>query len=309
MLVKDIDKRLDMRLVLRLRQTTDFFDATKNIGKTLPVFIFQNEGKTFMSTYFPKDTNGRSLELILRKFDAVELEGSFVTTSRINNVHDLALIKELIELPSVVLNRADMSNGFLNIFLRFHSNERGKISSILSEYTKDKENSRVEWLGPSPGITYIIDLINSQYPVSIVTFEIDDQDGSSMGLLGSDDSIAEVKGADQDGGLKSVLYGRKGSASTLPLEAEEVSRSDEVYSFSFENRFLSVVRERANDARIIRMRFFVKQLKGKVQASVFLPTSQVYDYYSILFDVERNEKNSLTVNNLLPYTQDVWDFI
>lgn len=309
MIVRDIDKRLDMRLVLRLRQTTEFFDATKMRSDTLPVFIFQNGEKTFLNTYFPKGKSRGNIDLVLRKFDAVEMEDSFVTTTRINNVHDLAIINELHDLPSVVLNRADMSNGYLNIFMRFHSNESRKVSSILSKYIEDKENSRVEWLGPSPGIIYIMNLINSEYPVSVVTFEIDDESGSSMGLLGSDDSIAEVKGADQNDGLRSILYGRRGSASTLPLQAEEVSRNDEVYSFSFENRFLSRVRERSNEARIIRMRFFVRQHKGRVQASVFLPTSQVYDYYTILFDVGKDFNDSLTVNYLLPYTEDVWDFI
>ena len=40
MLVRDIDRKLDMRVVLRLRQATDFFAATKDLGLTLPVFIY-----------------------------------------------------------------------------------------------------------------------------------------------------------------------------------------------------------------------------------------------------------------------------
>ena len=40
MLVRDIDRKLDMRLVLRVRQNTEFFSAIADIRTKLPVFIF-----------------------------------------------------------------------------------------------------------------------------------------------------------------------------------------------------------------------------------------------------------------------------
>lgn len=308
MKVKDIDKLLDMRLVLRLRQSTELFDATANISKPLPVFIYEDDGKMFMSTYFPKESDRKDLSLLLRKFEADEKEDSFVTTTRINNVKDLAIIGKLLDLPSMTLNRADMSSGFLNIYARFHSCNLGEVSHILSEYTSDLDNSRVEWLGPSPGIIQIMDLINSQYPVSLVTYEIKDDDNSSNCLSRAGNVLVEVKGTDSDNEFQSVLYAGTEREDKLPGGATRISPNEGVYRYTFSNRFLGIVRDRANRAHIIRMRFFVKPLNGKLEVSTFLPTSQVYEYYSILYDVERVESNSIVVKYLMPYSSVVWDF-
>jgi hypothetical protein len=42
---------------------------------------------------------------------------------------------------------------------------------------------------------------------------------------------------------------------------------------------------------------------------VFLPTASIYEYYSIIFDVARKTENRVVVRHLLPYTQDVWNFV
>lgn len=307
--VNDIDKHLDMRLVLRLRQDTELFSATANFSKPLPVFIYENEGKMFMSTYFPKQTDRNDMSLLLRKFEADEKEDSFVTTTRINNVKDLAIIRKLLDLPSMTLNRADISSGFLNVYARFHSCNLDEVSHILSEYTSDRANSRVEWLGPSPGIIQIMDLINSQYPISLVTYEISDDDNSPHSLSKAGNVLVEVKGADSESEFSSILYADPWEMDRLPEGTTKISPDERVHSFTFSNRFLGMVRDRSNRAHIIRMRFFVKPLNGKLEVSTFLPTSQVYEYYSILYDVARLEKNSIVVKYLMPYSSDLWDFI
>lgn len=311
MLIKDIDKRLDMRLILRLRQNTDLFRATAEVEKPLPVFIFDEGGKVFMNTYFPKSEKIKNLDLMVRKFEAVEMEGSFVTTTRINNVKDLAVIRKLLDLPSVILNRSDMSRGFLNLYIRFHSSQLEKISSLLSEYTSDRENSRIEWLGPSPGICGIMDIINAQYPISVVTYELDvTGDAGLLGLIVDLDVLAEVQGpSTDDGKFRSILYADKTRKQPLPEGLTEISADDDLYTFTLSNRFLEMVRDKSNSSHIVRMRFFVKPQEGKLQVTVFLPSSQVYEYYSILYGVARAENNKVVVRHLLPYSQEVWDFL
>ena len=172
MLVRDIDRKLDMRVILRVRQNTELFDLTREIKGKFPVFLFGRDGEIWMSTYFPKEIKSNKLEIALKKFRGIEKENSFVIDSRINNVKDLKIINKLMEIPSFIVNRSDMNNGFLNIYARFHSSQLSMISEDLSAYTEDVENSRVEWLGPNPGIIKTMDLINSEYPVSIVTYII-----------------------------------------------------------------------------------------------------------------------------------------
>ena len=89
MLVRDIDRKLDMRLVLRVRQNTEFFSAIADMRTKLPVFIYGRKGEAWMSTYFPRDSRNSKIDMLLSRFRAAEKEESFVVDTRINNVKDL----------------------------------------------------------------------------------------------------------------------------------------------------------------------------------------------------------------------------
>ena len=79
--------------------------------------------------------------------------------TRIKNTKDLAVIEKLTDLPSLVINRSDMSKGFFYVYARFHNSDLPMVSNLLSQYTPDKDNSRLEWLDPNHGIMKIADLV------------------------------------------------------------------------------------------------------------------------------------------------------
>ena len=311
MLIRDIDKKLDMRLVLKVRQSTELFHATSELGLKLPSYVYGVDGTAWISTYFPKNIKGNSVNLLLNKFNAVEKEDAYVVDSRINNVKDLAVVNKLMDLPSFVINRADISRGFLNIYSRFHSSDLENVSDLLAEYTSDLENSRVEWMGPSPGIMRTMDLINSEYPVSLVTYEfrldIDDRD---IAALAKDPGIiAELKNSEsRDGKLKLVVY----SENPEPLDMSgmrPISTHEGIYDLSFSSAFVSSVRDAANREHIMRLRYFIKPFDGKMRVSVFLPSASMYEYNSILYEMARKKDHNVAIRYLLPYTQDLWDFL
>lgn len=116
MLIKDIDQKLDMRLILRVRQDTELFSATMD-GKTkLPVFLYSKEDESWMSTYFPKALGNNRFDVMMKRFNAVEKDSAFVVDSRINNKKDLEIINNMMELSSFIVNRSDLYNGFLYIY-------------------------------------------------------------------------------------------------------------------------------------------------------------------------------------------------
>jgi hypothetical protein len=311
MLIRDIDKKLDMRLVLKVRQSTELFRATSELGMKLPAYVYGVDGTAWISTYFPKNIKGNSVSLLLNKFNALEKDESYVVDSRINNVEDLAVINKLMDLPSFVINRADISRGFLNIYSRFHSSDLEKVSDLLAEYTSDLENSRVEWMGPSPGIMRIMDLINSEYPVSIVTYEFSlDIDDNDISTLAKDPRIiAELKNSEsRDGELKLVVYYENPEPLDIP-GMRPISPYEGIYGLSFSSAFVSSVRDAANREHIMRLRYFIKPFDGKMRVSVFLPSASMYEYNSILYEMARKRDHNVTIRYLLPYSQDLWDFL
>ena len=310
MLVRDIDRKLDMRLVIKVRQSTEFFSAIADMHTKLPVFIYGKSGEAWMSTYFTRDSRNAKIDMLLSRFHAIEKENSFVVDTRINNVKDLAVINKLMRLPSFIVNRSDMSGGFINIYARFHSSQADAVSSLLAEYTADGMNARVDWLGPSPGITSIMNLINSEYPVSLVTYELP-MNGSEESLreILSGEVMAEASNTQgNDGSFSTVLYSQNpihGNVEGL----SPISPDDCLYSMEMRNSFLTMVRDKANEQHIMRTRFFIKPAGERLQITVFLPTTSTYEYYSIIFDVARKTENRVAVKHLLPYTQDIWNFV
>ena len=311
MLVRDIDRKLDMRVILRVRQNTELFILTREMKGKFPVFIFGRDGETWMSTYFPKELKSNKLDVAFKKFRATEKENSFVVDSRINNVKDLKIINKLMEIPSFIVNRSDINNGFLNVYARFHSSQLPVVSENLAYYTEDIENSRVEWLGPNPGITKTMDLINSEYPVSIVTYiiKLNGEDRTMSELAHNVDSIAEVKNSQMsDGKFKAVLYSNSTSAGLIE-GVNAISKDDGIFELETANDILSMIRDVSNSDHIMRLRYFVKPRDGNLEVTVFLPSSTLYEYYSVLYNIARKSEGKIVAKYILPYTQDIWEFI
>ena len=311
MLVRDIDRKLDMRVILRVRQNTELFDLTREIKGKFPVFLFGRDGEIWMSTYFPKETRSNKLEIALKKFRGIEKENSFVIDSRINNVKDLKIINKLMEIPSFIINRSDMNNGFLNIYARFHSSQLSMVSENLSVYTEDIENSRVEWLGPNPGIIKTMDLINSEYPVSVVTYiiKLNGEDRTMSELAHNVDSMAEMKNSQMsDGKFKAVLYSNSASAGLIE-GVNAISKDDGIFELETGNDILATIRDASNSDHIMRLRYFVKPRDGNLEVTVFLPSAILYEYYSVLYNIARKMKGKILAKYILPYSQDIWDFI
>ena len=55
MLVRDIDMGLDMRMILKLRQNTELFNALAELKTKLPVYIYGKGKEAWMTTYFSKN--------------------------------------------------------------------------------------------------------------------------------------------------------------------------------------------------------------------------------------------------------------
>lgn len=311
MLVRDADKRLDMGLALKLRQSNSFFQATSDLGLKLPVYIFDERDSTWMSTYLPKIKQNPKIELIRRKFEVIEKEDVYVIDSRINNVKNMSIINKLIEIPSFTVNASDMSDGFLNVYSRFHSSQIDKVSDLLAEYTADSENSRIGWIGPTLGIQQVMDLINSDYPLSLVSYRIPitGEGGELARVLKEPGIIGEIKSnLHGGGGVSTVLYcdhdldGKYDSVETVSVE-------DGVYQMDITNRFHNTVRQKANSEHIMRSRYYIKPHLDSLEITVFLPTRRVYEYYSILYEVARSNRKEVVVNTLLPFSRGVWDFV
>jgi hypothetical protein len=307
MYIREIDKTLDMYLELRVRQDTEFFRATADLEMKLPVFIYDKGGRTWLSTYFPKNSKIQKLNLLLNKFNASEREMSYVVDSPISDEKELILIDRLVEIPSLIINGSDMKDGFLNVYARFHSSQIEKVSALLSCYATNSKNARIGWLGPSPGIMKLMDDINVDYPLSIVTYvtPINREDIHAREIPDSPRIIAEVKSSGAaKGDINTIVF------CDMPVEdLEVIDSSSHLYQMELRSPFPFLVRNRANEQHIMRVAYFGKLQSGKIEVTVFLPTDVLYEFYKILYQVAEETKNEVIVKYLIPYSENVWNFI
>lgn len=311
MFIRDIDKKVDRRVVLRLRQSTDFFKSVMDLDMVLPVFIFGKRSETWMSTYFPKSEMSQKMDLLIRKYNGVEKENSFVVDTRINNVQDLAIIDRFLDVPSFIVDRSDISNGFLNIQGRFHHSQSEKVSNLLSQLTVDSENARIDLLGPSDGIMSITDNTHSLYSLSVVGYRvpIEEEERTYTNIISDENSIAEMRNNRYcSGRISAVLY----SSGSMEEELEHeniISAQDGLYQIEVPNKIHNLVRVASNERNILRTRYFIRKRADDLDIYVFLPTRGLYEYYSTLFEISRSNGNQLHVTTLMPYSKQIWDII
>ena len=307
MLIKEMDKALDMCLTLKVRQDTEFFRATADLGLKLPVFVYDKRGETWLSTYFPKNKKIQKLNILLNKFNATERETSYVVDSPLNNEKELLIIDKLVEIPSLIINGSDLKDGFLNVYARFHSSEIGKVSSVLAKYGKDSRYTRLVHLGPSPGIMKIMSDIDKEYSLSIVTYitPMNRDDIHVKEIPDSPNILAEVKTSGAfKGDINAIVY------CDLPVEdLPVIDAKSHLYQMELRTPFPFMVRNKANDDHIIRTAYFGKMQSGKIEVTVFIPTDVIYEFYQVLYQVAEETKNEVIVKYLVPYSEDIWDFI
>ncbi|HLH85522.1 MAG TPA: hypothetical protein VKU79_01490 [Thermoplasmataceae archaeon] len=310
MLIRDIDRKLDMRLILKVKQTTELFGAIADMKVRLPVFIYMQNFQTWMATYFPKDVRDQKTHVILGRFKAVERSDSYVVNTRINNVREMEVITKLSTLPSFMIDGSDMSEGYVNVYGRFHSSQLENVSELLSEHTSDPDSARIEFLGPTPGIMRIMDMINSSYPLSLVSFvlPVDGELNPISKLFGRDIIAAAKSGMRKGGGFTVVLYSNGEIQDKIP-GLTPIAAKDGVYELYVELPFLSMIREEANKAHIMRFRFFIKPFRNALEVHVLLPSSSVLEYYSIILDVARKSGHKVSIKYVMPYSQDIWNYV
>lgn len=309
--ISEIDKKLDMRLVLRLRQENELFNFTRGIDRTIPAFIFSSEDRTYLTAFFDRSISGLERSGSLRSLNPEITEKYTVITSRINNVESMKIVNELLSGESVTLNRVDITRGFINVYTRFHSSMLDGVSETLSRYVTQNGDSRIEWLGPSPGIRWILELINREYPLSVITYTVPLSEGDlalSEGREGKK-ALLEVKSdVIRNSGFPCILYSTWDKGIVHPT-IHPVSQRDGIYEVDLKNSFLLEVADEANRKHIIRTKKFVRVLGERMEVTVFLPSIQRQEYYSILYAIARKENNRLTVKYLFDYVPDALDFL
>lgn len=306
MKIGDMESKLDRRLVLSMKQDSELVNASRNFNSPIPVSVFGDGDKMYMDAFLPKNmAMDQHLKLMIQKLEIRDRKESYVIRSRINNVKSLKLISKLFEANSVVPNRIDIEGGQMHYYMRFHHNFQDEISDLLAQYIEDPEVTQIKYLGPSDGLNATISRINSQYPVTLVSYDsqLDAETRKSLGHI-TEGSIAEMKNTGgMDNGFSGLLYTEDKVSDTNP-SVKKLVGLDNIYKVNVKNDFLGAIRRRVIEVPIVRLSIILRILGNRINITAVVPSIQVNEYCQYIFEAAKETKSSVSLKALVPYTPE-----
>jgi hypothetical protein len=245
------------------------------------------------------------LKLMIQKLEIRERKESYVIRSRINNVKSLKLISKLYEVNSIVPNRVDIEGGQMHYYMRFHHTFQDEISDLLAQYIEDPEVTQIKYLGPSDGLCATISRINSQYPLSLISYDalLDPDTRKSLGHI-TEGSIAEMKNTGgMDNGFSGLLY-TEDKVVESNTSVKKLVGLDNIYKVTVKNDFLGAVRKKVIDTPVVRLSIILRIMGNRINITTVVPTIQVNEYCQYIFDAAKETKSKVSLKAVVPYTTE-----
>ena len=133
MRITEVGRRIDMRCILAVKQSSGLFSITAMSEEQIPAYAFNDNGKTFLQLFIHKDSaETRKLSAILSRPDMVEKKSYYSVTERVNNVKEMKILSELLEISSVVMNNTYLMGDELFLDFRYHHSRKDRVNSALS---------------------------------------------------------------------------------------------------------------------------------------------------------------------------------
>ena len=301
----DIDKILDRRVVLTMKQDNEIFLASREIEARIPINILEEENKKYMLINFPSSFGEvQKNRIFLKKYDAKNIGSHYVIRERINHVEKWKYIQEIMNLPSVVVNRINLKGGLIAFYFRYHHSVKNKISNILSNYT-DGDDGQIETMDPSPGILKILDRLDQFYSLGMVQVSIPltEEERTLVGFV-RDDFIGEsTNNLISGNGINAIVY--TGETVENP-QLNEIYGESGLYGMNLIDNTLQGWREKLNRIPVIRFRQFLRIRNDNLHILTLLPYSQTDLAYRAFFEeICESNRHNATLDFVSKYDRNI----
>lgn len=308
MLVRDIDRKLDMHLVLSYRVENDLFSIFRKYRGFAPAYGYSQGGKSFLDIFLREDENQHFNEM-LKPF-SISTRGSY-STIRIQSEQDESLLKffeEVTGIYSLILNGIYVEGGDLFFEMRFHHNSLGEVSTSLKKLSRESENMKLRKLGPSPGIISILSSFNARFPLSVLSFE-----GKLPAIPSTRNLPIEritepnLSFAEPDG-HRIISYSSKpvqpGSSDSI------ISPEDGIVIGKGSTPFVYDLWKSSSDEHIPRYAAFGVPAGEKFVSSLFVPRHLADVQLRIMFEVaDRHPESGFRLAAFTPFEEGIWDWL
>ena len=308
MKIKDIDQRLDFRCILSLAFDTPFLKFTKNHDLNVPAFLDSRVDLSKFLYIVEKKGFEKDLPVLLRGMKAGETNYAFIVEEDLSDNKSVEVLSRLANTKTVSLNAVSARKGRLFIDFRFHNSRLNLISDIIFEMGSKDRTLIVDYLGKSPGITKILEELNSIFPITVVSYAIrlEGNLADYERAMADFDCIGEIQNKSGNP-LKIMIYTNE----KLPPEYSDYSipETDNIYEFVSENPYLMEIRKLAFDKPVMRNAYFLNYKDNYLLVDNFMPKVQANDYVEVVMKVAEKEGNRLFLERVSDIDSELWDWI
>ncbi len=244
MLFREIRDILDMKLVLSVHTGTPIEKFAAENGMFIPASLVVSPDYVG-SLYFFDDraVEGRNVDIFLKASRARELKGkqTLFTSDRVYPQYKF-FGRELLDLPSVIIDAHFVEGPSHHFHFRFHSSMIARVSELVTS-SHAPEGMSVEYLGPNVPdrdiMSYMAGRMSLAY-VSLVSTPPDRMLGSQENPLRVTEWKRETKYIRTDGKIRSIYYLDR-PLETVPANVTEIYRDRRIYEAESENPVLSEI--------------------------------------------------------------------
>ncbi len=267
--------RLDMKLSVSVAPGTEFSEMSQKFGIRGEVGFSFSKKLPEISLAFPNSAEQHlELRIFFQKFDAIEHGGVWRIRREVQKaIRELECIRSLLEVKSMVLVSAWLSDGRYHVELIFHHDDIGATSRVLLETVRDTDGLKIDYIGPSPGIKEILYSLDSRNSLSVFEIGLTPPEG-------------ETEPENNPCGDRWSRIGK------MPFGAEKINAvyffPDSVTGTNWlcqavtSNAFVSYMNGKMNKARILALARIYEHNKPNFSITTILPKTMSQEFLSVV---------------------------
>lgn len=280
--IEDIDRKLDRICTLGLVYNDEIFSATKSVDSTIPVFMRNEDDKSYLTINFPRSfADGARNRQFLSKFKAKETGTHYVISERINHIEEWKILNKIMETPSVVVNRMNIKDGIFKINIRYSSHHSEAISDLLSQFVSNGFGN-IENMGLSKGILHELSVLNNIFELGMmgVTIKLTSDERKNFSFIGENDFGETCNNLINEGKIKALDYAVEQTDST---QSKIVDPEHRIYQVQIFDPIIAKWRGDMNEFPVIRFRQFLRLRRDRLNILTIMPKNQIELAYRAFF--------------------------
>jgi hypothetical protein len=305
MLLKDVDKKLDMQCVLVLYKEDRIFNFSRTLEHTLYGFPSINEKDKNLIVFVPKSDAEITKVTAWTRGSTSEIDGLVIASISLED-SIYKLLVSLGRIPSASSALFSIEGGNLTLKFRLHHDYLSQLSAVLIQNENLKRLVKEIKILPSEGFITILKKIGEAFPLYVLEYDL------PLTLWENKDVVSVLK----NGGIgelandlsenkkhKMIIYGKGEVQTGLSLIVPEST----IYETPLDSAVLETMDNMFDVLAIQRCNVFFKAVNDRLRILVFLKKQDVVRHISEAFNLY--SRTGVTVNLLLSrsLSDDAWD--